>query len=139
MDTDGWERNDGRNQRDGSRGTVARVAGICQGNDVMASGARLAMVLAAAGLGAALAGCAQRAQAAPGGAERPVATGLSVSFHNATKNAASWTWDFGDGVTSTARNPSHAYAAAGAYTVTLSAVSTTGARASLSKVVTVKP
>ena len=67
------------------------------------------------------------------------ATGLSVSFHNATKNAASWTWDFGDGVTSTARNPSHAYAAAGAYTVTLSAVSTTGARASLSKVVTVKP
>ena len=32
----------------------------------------------------------------------------------------SWAWDFGDGVTSTSQNPTHAYAYAGQYTVTLS-------------------
>jgi PKD repeat protein len=32
---------------------------------------------------------------------------------------ASWSWDFGDGSTSTERNPSHTYAAAGRYTVLL--------------------
>ncbi|MBI5489496.1 MAG: hypothetical protein HY905_19340 [Deltaproteobacteria bacterium] len=44
----------------------------------MTRGARLATVLAA-GLGAAGVGCAQRAEAAPGCAERPVATGLRVA------------------------------------------------------------
>lgn len=67
------------------------------------------------------------------------ATGLRVSFENATRNAASWTWDFGDGTTSTMRNPSHTYAAAGSYTVVLSAVSSTGLTASRSKTVTVAP
>ena len=67
------------------------------------------------------------------------ATGLRVSFDNATKNAASWTWDFGDGAASSARNPSHTYAATGTYTVVLSAVSSTGLTASLSKTVTVAP
>jgi hypothetical protein len=67
------------------------------------------------------------------------ATGLRVSFESATKNAASWTWDFGDGATSSARNPSHTYTATGSYTVVLSAVSSTGLTASLSKTVVVAP
>jgi len=37
------------------------------------------------------------------------------------------------------RNPSHTYAAAGSYTVVLSAVSSTGLTASRSKTVTVAP
>ena len=38
-----------------------------------------------------------------------------------------WFWDFGDGATSTAANPSHAYSAAGAYTVTLTVTDDDGA------------
>ena len=34
----------------------------------------------------------------------------------------SWSWDFGDGNTSTLQNPSHTYAAPGLYTVTLSVI-----------------
>jgi PKD repeat protein len=60
-----------------------------------------------------------------------------VSFSNQTKGADSWTWDFGDGATSTARRPSHTYGSPGTYTVTLSAVAVGGATASLSMDVTV--
>lgn len=38
-----------------------------------------------------------------------------------TDNARSFTWDFGDGTTSTERNPMHIYAEAGSYTVKLTA------------------
>jgi PKD repeat protein len=40
---------------------------------------------------------------------------------------ASWAWDFGDGSTSTERNPSHTYAAAGRYTVLLVVTDNDGA------------
>jgi len=43
---------------------------------------------------------------------------LTVSFTDQSSNATSWSWDFGDGGTSTAQNPSHEYTAAGTYTVT---------------------
>jgi pseudolysin/vibriolysin len=50
------------------------------------------------------------------------ANGLAVSFTDtstdAQNNISSHGWDFGDGSTSTATNPSHTYAAAGTYTVT---------------------
>ncbi|MDT8304067.1 MAG: S8 family serine peptidase, partial [Sedimentisphaerales bacterium] len=42
----------------------------------------------------------------------------SASFGGIT----TWTWDFGDGTTSTERNPSHTYQEAGSYTVSLTAV-----------------
>ena len=38
-----------------------------------------------------------------------------------------WSWDFGDGNTSTEQNPSHTYAAGGTYTVTLTATDDVGA------------
>lgn len=63
--------------------------------------------------------------------------GLDASFTNHTKGADTWTWSFGDGTTSTARNPGHSYAAAGSYDVTLRAVATNGAVASVTHTVTV--
>lgn len=38
-----------------------------------------------------------------------------------TGNPTSWSWDFGDGGRSSAQNPSHTYASAGSYVVTLTA------------------
>ncbi len=52
---------------------------------------------------------------------------LTVSFTDlSTNNPASWSWDFGDGGTSSAQNPSHEYTAAGTYTVTLTASNCAG-------------
>ncbi|NUM51419.1 MAG: N-acetylmuramoyl-L-alanine amidase [Flavobacteriales bacterium] len=42
-------------------------------------------------------------------------------FNNTTQNASTWYWDFGDGNTSTDKNPWHQYAQAGLYTVQLTA------------------
>ena len=47
----------------------------------------------------------------------PVAT--TVNFTDQSTGAATYLWTFGDGATSTVANPSHSYATAGAYTVTL--------------------
>lgn len=45
-----------------------------------------------------------------------------VKFTNlSSDNAVSWLWDFGDGTTSTERDPLHVYAEPGQYTVTLTA------------------
>lgn len=46
-----------------------------------------------------------------------------VNFQNGSVNTAGQLWDFGDGVQSTAFAPSHAYAKAGIYTVTLTGYS----------------
>ncbi len=47
---------------------------------------------------------------------------LTVTFTDlSTNNPSSWSWDFGDGGTSTAQNPSYTYSAAGTYTVALTA------------------
>jgi gliding motility-associated-like protein len=44
---------------------------------------------------------------------------LNVNFKEATPNAVSWFWDFGDGQTSTEQNPTHTYTNYGNYAVTL--------------------
>ncbi len=47
---------------------------------------------------------------------------LTVSFLDlSTGTVTGWSWDFGDGTTSTAQNPAHRYASTGTYTVTLTA------------------
>jgi hypothetical protein len=52
---------------------------------------------------------------------------LTVQFNDLSTNSpTSWAWNFGDGNTSTARNPSHIYASAGSYTVTLTATNAYG-------------
>jgi gliding motility-associated-like protein len=43
-----------------------------------------------------------------------------------TGGATSWSWDFGDGNTSTLQNPSHTYGSAGFYTVCLTVTDTSG-------------
>lgn len=45
---------------------------------------------------------------------------LAVTFSDESLGEiTSWSWDFGDGQTSTVQNPQHSYAAAGNYTVSL--------------------
>ena len=46
---------------------------------------------------------------------------LEVVFTNFSQYADSYSWDFGDGNSSTEESPTHVYAAAGSYTVVLSA------------------
>jgi len=50
-----------------------------------------------------------------------VAFTVSATDPSSQEEAAgfNYSWNFGDGTTSTAQNPSHAYASAGSYTVTL--------------------
>lgn len=46
---------------------------------------------------------------------------LSVHFTDvSTGNPTSWTWNFGDGLSSSLQNPTHQYATGGNYTITLS-------------------
>jgi subtilisin family serine protease len=52
-------------------------------------------------------------------------------------NVVAWSWNFGDGATSTAQNPSRAYGTAGSYTVTLMVTDNAGATNSTSQNVTV--
>lgn len=52
--------------------------------------------------------------------------GLSVTFTNNATNADTYSWDFGDGNTSTEAAPTHTYASAGAYTATLTATGAGG-------------
>lgn len=55
-----------------------------------------------------------------------VVDGLKIDFTNTSKNADSYSWDFGDGSLSTEQNPSHTYAAAGIYKVKLTATNAVG-------------
>jgi len=53
--------------------------------------------------------------------------GLTVHFVDASTGApAKWTWDFGDGSGSADQNPTHPYAKAGTYTVTLTVSNAAG-------------
>lgn len=61
--------------------------------------------------------------------EADVTTGfapLTVTFTNQSTDSTSYAWDFGDSNTSTVENPSHTYASAGTYTVTLTATGDSG-------------
>jgi YVTN family beta-propeller protein len=52
---------------------------------------------------------------------------LNVSFTDmSTGSPTSWKWNFGDGTTSTEKNPTHTYSNAGKYTVSLTAINAGG-------------
>jgi PKD repeat protein len=55
---------------------------------------------------------------------------LTVTFNDQSSDSdgsiVSWNWDFGDGSTSTAQNPSHIYDGAGTYNVTLTVTDNDG-------------
>jgi len=60
----------------------------------------------------------------------------SFTFHNRSQYTVDFTWDFGDGQTSKANDPTHTYAAAGDYTATLTASGLCDAPISASQTVT---
>ncbi len=60
---------------------------------------------------------------------------LMVTFSNFSQNADSYSWNFGDGQTSTEENPTHTYAEAGSYTVVLTASNSEGATANFSQTI----
>ena len=68
-------------------------------------------------------------------------TDLDCSFTDTSTDSdgsvVSWAWDFGDGGTSSVQNPSHSYAAAGTYSVELTATDNEGATGVTSRDVTV--
>ena len=51
---------------------------------------------------------------------------LKAVFTNTSKNATSYVWDFGDGTTSTEKNPTHKYQTIGVYKVKLTAKNSNG-------------
>lgn len=51
---------------------------------------------------------------------------LTVKFSDDSKMATSWAWDFGDGGTSTDKNPTHTFVAVGKYTVKLTVTNEKG-------------
>lgn len=59
-----------------------------------------------------------------------------IKFSNLSSNATTYSWNFGDGTTSTVENPMHIYIAAGKYIVTLSVTNGTESR-TCSKSITV--
>jgi PKD repeat protein len=68
-------------------------------------------------------------------------TALSVTFTDAsetlTGSITAWSWNFGDGSSSTVQSPVHAYAAEGTYAVTLTVTNTAGRTASTTTSLTV--
>ncbi|MEZ4845389.1 MAG: PKD domain-containing protein [Bacteroidia bacterium] len=53
-------------------------------------------------------------------------SGSNLTFSNTSSGATTYTWNFGDGGTSTSANPSHTYSAAGNYVVSLTAKNANG-------------
>lgn len=58
---------------------------------------------------------------------------LEVTFANFSQNATSYSWNFGDGNTSTQEDPIHTFASAGTYNVVLTATNAAGRTAQHSK------
>ena len=81
------------------------------------------------------------ANQAPVAAFSSSCTALTCGFTSTSSDPdgtiASYSWTFGDGGTSTVQNPSHSYAAAGSYTVTLTVTDNQGATNAVSHGVTV--
>lgn len=60
---------------------------------------------------------------------------LEYTFSNSSTGAVSYEWDFGDGNTSTEESPTHVYASADTYTVTLTAINESNLSTELSQTI----
>jgi gliding motility-associated-like protein len=58
---------------------------------------------------------------------------FSVEFRDLTANATAWRWDFGDGTTSTEKNPTHLYTNLGEYDISLTATFNGGCQNTITK------
>ena len=77
---------------------------------------------------------------APDAAFTVSTSGLTANFSDQSRDdngIESYSWSFGDGATSSAANPSHTYATAGSYSVTLTVTDREGLQDSASQTVTV--
>lgn len=68
---------------------------------------------------------------------KDVCLGETTQFNNVSGGATKYSWDFGDGNSSTNASPSHKYAAAGNYTVVLTAENAAGCKSTKSMSVAV--
>lgn len=64
---------------------------------------------------------------------------LTIELNNTSKEATSYTWDFGDGNSSTEENPSHTYADPGTFTIKLTATNTVGSNETTQQVTVTSP
>ncbi|PWL37807.1 hypothetical protein DKG77_13615 [Flagellimonas aquimarina] len=62
---------------------------------------------------------------------------LEYTFTNSSTGAVNYEWDFGDGNTSTEESPTHVYAEAAEYTVTLTAINESNLSTELSKTINI--
>lgn len=69
----------------------------------------------------------------------PACVGEPVMFMGAAPGIINWSWDFDDGSTNGAQNPSHAYLTAGNYNVTLTVTDAFGCTNSATIAITVNP
>ncbi len=66
-----------------------------------------------------------------------VCVGQAATFTNSSTNATSYTWNFGDGGSSAATNPTHTYTSTGTYTVSLIAITSNGCNDTINQPITV--
>ncbi|MEL7160371.1 MAG: PKD domain-containing protein, partial [Bacteroidota bacterium] len=64
---------------------------------------------------------------------------LTIIFTNTSTDGVSYAWDFGDGENSTDANPTHTYAAAGSYTVQLTATNAQGSNSTSASITVQSP
>jgi len=62
---------------------------------------------------------------------------LDVQFSDVSTGPTSWSWNFGDGVTSSEQNPRHVYNKSGSYVVNLTVTLTNGETLTATKIITV--
>ncbi len=79
-----------------------------------------------------LASCQKKVTASFKVNETEVSAGDTVRFYNRSINASGYKWDFGDGASSTIKDPYHVYKNVGTYEVKLSALSSSGDEADFS-------